>query len=186
MTSENIEKECRHKMETSIGVLQRELASIRTGRASAAVLDSVKIDYYGTETPIKQAANISIPESRMILIQPWDIKQLPEIEKAIQASDLGLTPANDGKIIRLTLPPLSEERRKELAKLVKKGGEESKIAVRNVRHEGVNHAKKLLKDKELSEDEEKKLLDRIQKITDEFIAKIDSVVADKEKEILEN
>lgn len=182
---DKIEQECLHKMETTLGVLKREVAGIRTGRASAAILDSIKVDYYGTLTPISQVATIAVPESRLITIQPWDAKMMPVIEKAIQSSDIGITPANDGKVIRLMLPPLSEERRKEIAKMVKKMGEDSKVAMRNVRREAMEHSKKRLKSKEMSEDDEHKLESRIQKITDGFITTIASVIAAKEKEILE-
>ncbi|MFQ5432023.1 MAG: ribosome recycling factor [Nitrospinota bacterium] len=182
---EKIEAECAHKMETTLGVLKRELAGIRTGRASAAILDSIKVDYYGTPTPISQVATVATPESRLITIQPWDANMIPVVEKAIQTSDIGITPANDGKLIRLAMPPLSEERRKEVAKLVKKMGEDNKIAIRNIRREGMEHSKKRLKDKEMSEDDEHKLESRIQKMTDDFIAQVDSVVAGKEKEIME-
>ncbi|GMT42694.1 MAG: ribosome-recycling factor [bacterium] len=183
---ERIEKESLHKMETTIGVLRRELAGIRTGRASAGILDSIKVDYYGTSTPIKQVASITVPDNRSISIQPWDAATLPLIEKAIQASDIGITPANDGKIIRLAMPPLSGERRKEIVKMVKKLGEDNKVAIRNIRRDGMDHAKKLLKAKEMSEDEERKLESRIQKLTNDFAAKVDSAISDKEKEILES
>lgn len=182
---DKIEQECLHKMETTLGVLKREVAGIRTGRASAAILDSIKVDYYGTLTPVSQVATIAVPESRLITILPWDIKMMPVIEKAIQSSDIGITPANDGKVIRLMLPPLSEERRKEIAKMVKKMGEDNKVAMRNVRREAMEHSKKRLKSKEMSEDDEHKLENRIQKLTDGFITTIASVIAAKEKEILE-
>ncbi len=182
---DKIEDECVHKMETTLNVLKREVAGIRTGRASAAILDTIKVDYYGTLTPIKQVATIATPESRLITIQPWDTKMIPVLEKALQASDIGINPANDGKVIRLTLPPLSEERRKEIVKMVKKMGEDNKIAIRNIRREGMEHSKKSLKSKEMSEDEEHKLESRIQKITDDFVAKIEAVIAAKEKEIME-
>ena len=182
---EKIEAECAHKMETTLGVLKRELAGIRTGRASAAILDSLKVDYYGTPTPINQVATVAAPESRLITIQPWDVSMIPVVEKAIQSSDIGITPANDGKLIRLAMPPLSEERRREIAKLVKKMGEDNKIAVRNIRREAMEHSKKRLKDKEMSEDDEHKMESRIQKMTNDFITQVDSIVAGKEKEIME-
>ena len=182
---DKIIEECKHKMETTVSVFQREVAGVRTGRASAGILDQIKVDYYGTETPIPQLATVSTPESNLITIQPWDAKMIPEIEKAIIKSDIGLTPANDGVVIRLVLPPMSEERRKEVVKMVKKMGEENKIAVRNVRRDAKEHAKKLLKNKEMSEDDERKMETEIQKLTDEYIARIDAVLESKEKEILE-
>jgi len=185
MVPEKIKEECRHKMEASLSVLHKETVGIRTGRASTALLESVKVDYYGSPTPISQMATIAAPEPQMITIQPWDISQIPIIEKAVMASDIGITPVNDGKMIRLVIPPMTEERRKELAKLVKKMGEENKVAMRNVRREGMERVKKLLKEKELSEDEEKKLEKEIQGITDEYIGKIDAVITAKEKEIME-
>ena len=172
-------------MDTTLGVLKRELAGIRTGRASAAILDSIKVDYYGTPTPVSQVATIAIPESRLITIQPWDASLIPVVEKAIMTSDIGITPANDGKMIRLNMPPLSEERRKEIVKMVKKMGEDNKIAIRNIRREAMEHSKKRLKDKEMSEDNEHDMESRIQKLTDDSIAQIGSIVAGKEKEIME-
>ncbi|MBI3793317.1 MAG: ribosome recycling factor [Nitrospinae bacterium] len=180
-----IEQECKQKMETTIALLQREVGGIRTGRASAGLLDSITADYYGTMTPIKQMATVSTPEPRTIVIQPWDISAMPAIEKAIKASDLGITPQNDGKVIRLNLPPLTEERRKEMVKMVRKIGEENKVALRNVRRESMDGVKKSLKNKEISEDDEKKTEARIQKLTDEYTAKVDAIVAHKEKEIME-
>lgn len=182
---EEILENLKKKMTSSLNVLQKELAGIRTGRASAGLLESISIDYYGTPTPINQAATIATPESRLITIQPWDISQLQVIEKAIQSSDIGINPSNNGKIIRLELPPMTEERRKELAKLAKKLGEESKIAIRNIRRDGMDTVKKRLKAKELSEDDEKGLEIEIQKITDGYVKDVDSSVASKEKEILE-
>lgn len=182
---DKIEADCTHKMEATLGVLKRELAGIRTGRASAAILDSIKVDYYGTPTPINQIATVAAPESRLITVQPWDAGMIPVVEKAIQSSDIGITPANDGKLIRLALPPLSEERRREIVKLVKKMGEDNKIAIRNIRREAMENSKKRLKDKEMSEDDEHKMESRIQKLTDDFVAQVDSAVAAKEKEIME-
>jgi ribosome recycling factor len=180
------EQECKQKMETTISLLQREMAGIRTGRASSGLLDTIQVDYYGTMTPLKAMATISTPEPRTILIQPWDVSAMPSIEKAIKASDLGITPQNDGKAIRLNLPPLTEERRKEMVKMIKKVGEENKVAIRNIRRESMDNVKRKLKNKEMSEDDEKKLEVRIQKLTDEFIAKVDSIVVHKEKEIMEH
>lgn len=173
------------KMNKAIGAFERDLSRVRTGRASAALLEGINVDYYGTFMPLNQVASVSIPESRLLTIQPWDIKILVDIEKAILKSDLGLTPSNDGKIIRVNVPALTEERRKELAKLVKKMGEECKVAVRNVRREAIEHLKSLKKAKEISEDDLFRLQDEIQKVTDDHIKKIDGIVADKEKEILE-
>lgn len=173
------------KMNKAIGAFERDLSRVRTGRASAALLEGINVDYYGTFMPLNQVASVSIPESRLLTIQPWDIKILADIEKAILKSDLGLTPSNDGKIIRVNVPALTEERRKELAKLVKKMGEECKVAVRNVRREAIEHLKDRKKAKEISEDDLFRLQDEIQKVTDDHIKKIEGIVADKEREILE-
>jgi len=173
------------RMQGAIDALKKEFASIRTGRASMALLDGIVIDYYGTPTPVQQLASLSIPESRQIAIQPWEQKLIPEIEKAIMKSDLGLTPMNDGKIIRINIPILTEERRKQLVKLVKKRAEESKIAVRNIRRDSNEGLKKLEKEEHVSEDEVKKEHDEIQKITDSFIKRIDELAEHKEKEIME-
>ncbi len=165
--------------------LKKDLASIRTGRASLALLDGIQIDYYGTMSPISQVATLGIPESRTITIQPWEPKLIPEIEKAILKSDLGLTPGNDGKTIRLAIPTLTEERRKQLVKVVKKRGEEAKIAIRNIRRDINDELKKTEKEKHLSEDDVKRFHDEIQKITDAYIQKVDDIVHHKEKEIME-
>ena len=172
-------------MQSAIDALKKEFAGIRTGRASMALLDGIVIDYYGTPTPVQQLASLTIPESRQIAIQPWEQKLIPEIEKAIMKSDLGLTPMNDGKTIRINIPILTEERRKQLVKLVKKRSEESKIAVRNIRRDSNEGLKKLEKDEHISEDEVKKEHDEIQKITDSFIKRIDELAEHKEKEIME-
>ena len=171
------------KMEKSLDVLLDEYASIRAGRANPHVLDKIKVDYYGTPTPIQQVANVSVPEARMIQIQPWEKKIIKDIEKAILMSDIGINPTNDGTVIRLVFPELTEDRRKELAKEVKKKGEEAKVAVRNVRRDG-NVAFKKLKGTEISEDEIKDLEDELQKITDKYVAKIDKMVEAKSKEIM--
>jgi ribosome recycling factor len=163
----------------------KEFASIRTGRASLALLDGIMVNYYDTLTPLQQLASLSIPESRQMAIQPWDPKAIPDIEKAILKSDLGLTPMNDGKMIRMNIPPLTEERRKQLVKIVKKKAEEAKVAVRNIRRDANEDLKKLEKEKHLSEDEVKKAQDEIQKITDSYITRVDDVLANKEKEIME-
>ena len=172
------------KMEKSINAMMDEFASIRAGRANPHVLDKIKVDYYGTPTPIQQVGNISVPEARMIVIQPWEKSLIKAIEKAIQASDLGINPSNDGSVIRLVFPELTEDRRKELAKDVKKKGEAAKVAVRNIRR-GANEAfKKQEKNNEISEDDLKDATEQIQKITDKAIEKIDKAVENKTKEIL--
>ena len=182
---QELRKKTSDRMQGAIDVLKKEFAGIRTGRASMALLDGIVIDYYGTPTPVQQLASLTIPESRQIAIQPWEQKLIPEIEKAIMKSDLGLTPMNDGKTIRINIPILTEERRKQLVKLVKKRAEESKIAVRNIRRDSNEELKKLEKDEHISEDEVKKEHDEIQKITDSFIKKIDELAEHKEKEIME-
>ena len=172
-------------MTRSIEVLKKDFASIRTGRASLSLLDGIFVNYFDTQTPLQQLATLSIPESRQITIQPWDQKIIPDIEKAILKSDLGLTPSNNGKIIRIIIPPLTEERRKQLVKAVKKKAEESKVAIRNIRRDTNDELKKLEKEKHLSEDETKKLHDEVQKVTDTYIVKVDEVLKHKEKEIME-
>ena len=176
--------EIKEKMNKSIENLKVKFAEVRAGRANPAILNKVKIDYYGTPTPINQVAGISIPEARMIVIQPWDVSVLKEIEKAILASDIGINPNNDGKVIRLTFPELTEERRKELVKDIKKIAEDAKVAVRNSRRDGIDIAKKLQKDGEMTEDELKQAENKIQKLTDESIAEIDKILQNKESEIL--
>lgn len=173
------------KMTKAIQAYTRELASIRAGRANASLLDRITVDYYGAPTPINQLAGVSVPEARLLVIQPYDKSVLGDIEKAILKSDLGLTPTNDGNIIRLSIPQLTEERRKDLVKLVKKEAEEAKIAVRNIRRDGNDDLKKLEKNGEITEDDQRGYADDIQKITDEYIAKVDALTKDKEKEILE-
>ncbi len=182
---EEILAELRDKMNKSINVLKRELSKIRTGRASTALLEDIMIECYDTEMPLKQVASISVPESRLILIQPWDKSIIGNIEKGILKSELGLTPVNDGKIIRVPIPPLTEERRKELVKLVKKVGEEIKVAIRNNRREANDMFKELKNEKEISEDDYRRALNEVQKITDEFIEKVNKLVNEKEKEIME-
>ncbi len=172
------------KMNKSLDSLMGELATIRAGRANPHVLDRIKIDYYGTPTPLQQVGNISVPEARMIVIQPWEKNLLKEIEKALQTSDLGINPTNDGNVIRLVFPELTEDRRKELAKEVKKKGENAKVAVRNIRRDANDAIKKMEKANEISEDELKTGEDKIQKMTDKMIEKIDSVVENKTKEIM--
>lgn len=172
------------KMQKSFNNLMEEFGSIRAGRANPHVLDKLRVDYYGTPTPIQQVANVSIPEARLIQIQPWEGKMLKEIEKAIQVSDLGINPTNDGKTIRLVFPELTEERRKELTKDVKKKGENAKVAVRNIRRDANDAFKKMGKSSDISEDEMKQLEEDVQKMTDKFIAEIDKSVEEKSKEIL--
>lgn len=174
------------RMHKAHEVLKKEFASIRTGRASLGILDGVQADYYGTPTPLNQVANLAVPDARTITIQPWEAKMLGAIEKAILASDVGITPTNDGKLIRLTMPPLTEERRQQIVKHAKKLAEDAKVACRNIRHDAINDLKKKSKDKEahISEDEVKKLQDEIQKLTDSHIRKIDELLAHKEKEIM--
>jgi ribosome recycling factor len=182
---QEIRKKATEKMNGAVEALKKDLVSIRTGRASLGLLDGLVIDYYGTLTPLSQAATLGIPDSRQITIQPWEPKLIPEIEKAILKSDLGLTPGNDGKTIRLIIPTLTEERRKQLVKVVRKRAEEAKIAVRNIRRDVIDELKKSEKEQHLSEDDVKKLQEEIQKITDSFIVKVDEVVHHKEKEIME-
>jgi ribosome recycling factor len=165
--------------------LKKEFASIRTGRASLALLDGIVVNYYGVSTPLQQLTSLSIPESRLIAIQPWDPKSIPDIEKAIMKSDLGITPVNDGRMIRIQIPPLTEERRKQLVKIVKKKAEETKVAIRNIRRDTNEEIKKIEKEKHLSEDDIKRFQEEIQKVTDSFIVKVDEVLNFKEKEIME-
>lgn len=174
----------RERMNKTISVLQQELSSLRAGRANPQVLDRIMVDYYGSPTPINQLGNISVPEPRMLVIAAWDNKAIPAIEKAIQKSDLGINPANDGKVIRLVFPELTEERRKDLVKVVRKKGEESKVAIRSIRRDANEQIKGQKKDNLLTEDDQKRLEDKIQKLTDELIKEIDRIIADKEKEIL--
>ena len=172
------------KMDKAVNMLSEKLAEVRAGRANPAILNKVKVDYYGTPTPINQMAGISVPEARLIVIQPWDISQLKEIEKAILASDIGINPNNDGKVIRLTFPELNEERRKEIVKDIKKMAEDAKVGVRNARREGIDEAKAQQKEGEITEDEEKQAETEIQKRTDNKIAEIDKILAKKEEEIM--
>jgi ribosome recycling factor len=181
----DILQELKEHMDKSIQTLQRDLNGIRTGRASTSLLDGIKLDYYGTPTPLNQIATISTPESRLITIQPWDTTVITEIEKAVQKSELGLNPMNDGKVIRITIPNLSEERRKELVRIVKKMVEESKITLRNHRMNINEKLKKMKNDKELSEDSYFKQHEEVQKVTDDYVAQCDKISAVKEKEILE-
>lgn len=172
------------KMEKTISVYQEKLSEVRAGRANPAILNKVKIDYYGTSTPINQVAGISIPEARLIVIQPWDASVLKEIERAILEADIGINPNNDGKVIRLSFPELTEERRKDLVKDIRKMAEEAKVAVRGVRREGIDEAKKLQKDGELTEDDLKQSETEIQKMTDTYVEEVDKILEIKEKEIM--
>ncbi|MDR4886467.1 ribosome recycling factor [Fredinandcohnia sp. QZ13] len=181
----NTLNQVKDKMSKAVQALSRELATVRAGRANPAILDKVSVDYYGAPTPLNQLASINVPEARMLVIQPYDKSVLGDMEKAIQKADLGLNPTNDGSIIRISIPPLTEERRRELVKVVKKYAEESKVAVRNVRRDGNDELKKLEKNGEITEDELRTLTDDVQKITDESINKIDSIAKEKEKEIME-
>ena len=175
----------KEKMAKTIAVLHRDLSSLRAGRANAQVLDRIMVDYYGTPTPVNQVGNISSPEARMLVITPYDPSVLNPLEKAIQKSDLGINPSNDGKCIRLIFPELTEERRKELAKTIQKKGEESKVAILSIRRDAIEQIKKAQKDSEITEDDRKKLEDQAQKLTDSHIKDIDKIVSDKQKEIME-
>lgn len=172
-------------MQKVIESFKKELSRIRTGRATPSLLDGLTVDYYGSPVPVNQIANISVPDARMIVIQPWEKNMIVAVEKAIQMSDLGLNPQNDGNLIRLPIPPLSEERRKEIFKNCKKIGEDNKIALRNVRRDANDKFKKAEKDKEITQDEEKKGLDNVQKITDRFVKDVDEILVKKEKEVME-
>lgn len=177
-------KETKPKMQSVIEDLRRKLAGVRTGRATTGLLDNIVVDYYGTPTPLNQMASVSIPEPQLLVVQPWDASQINEIEKAINTANLGINPSNDGKLIRLPIPPLNEERRRELAKQVHEIAEEHKIAVRNVRQSSNNELKKMLNEKEISEDNERIGLDEVQKLTDEHVKQVDELAKKKEEEIL--
>ena len=182
---EKIVKEVEAKMEKTLSALKTDLNKVRTGRASLALFDDIRIDYYGTPTPLNQMATLAVPEPRLITIQPWDPSIIGEIEKAILKSELGVTPASDGKIIRIVIPRLTEERRKELVKVVKKMSEGTKVAVRNIRREANEQLKGLEKNKKISQDQLRQWMDRVQTSTDKFIEKVEGVLSVKEKEILE-
>jgi ribosome recycling factor len=179
-----ISEDAKHRMDKSMEVLQKELASIRTGRASLSLLDHIRVDYYGTPTPLNQVANLAVPEPNLITVQPWETPMLEKIEKAIRSSDLDLNPSNDGKILRLPIPSLTEERRKSLVKQVGKIAEESRTAIRQVRRDVNDRLKKLLKDKSISEDDEKRALKEVQDLTDAHIKKVDDAVKKKEQELM--
>jgi ribosome recycling factor len=182
---ESIFQDTRESMEKSIVALKNELNRVRTGRASLSIFDDIRVDYYGTLTPLNQMASLSVPESRLINIQPWDVSIIKEIEKAILKSDLGLTPSNDGKLMRISIPALTEDRRKQLVKVVQKKGEEHKIAVRNIRRDSNDLLKGLKKDGDISEDDAFRAQDQVQKITDEHTKSMDEICKEKEQEILE-
>ena len=182
---EAVKKDAEERMEKALAALERDFSKLRTGRASTSLVDGLKVDYYGTPTPIGQLASVATPDSRTITIQPWDRGSFALVEKAILKSDLGLTPINDGKIIRIGIPPLTEERRKDLTKVSRKYGEETKVAIRNIRRDANDSLKKLEKDKVHSEDEIKKAQDAVQKLTDAYVAKVDQKCQAKEKEIME-
>lgn len=184
LTLRDVEAQNKSRMEKAIDDLRRELASVRTGRASVSLLDSVKIDYYGTPTPVNQVATLSVPDPSMIQLQPWDVSQIGAIEKAIRASDLGLNPMNDGKLIRIPIPTLTEERRREMVKHLHHVLEHHRVAVRNIRRDANEAIKKLLKDKKITEDEERKAHDDVQKMTDDYIKKIDELGKTKEKDVM--
>ena len=180
----DVEANAKSRMEKALGDLQHALSSIRTGRASVSIFDNVRVDYYGTATPLNQLANLHVPEPTMITIQPWDVSQIGVIEKAILTSGLGLNPANDGKIIRVPIPARTEERRKEIAKRLLGIAEDHRVSLRNIRRDANDHMKKLLKDKTISEDDERRGLDEMQKMTDGYVTKIDATAKAKEKEIM--
>ncbi len=180
----DVEGHAKARMDKVIAGMQHDMAGIRTGRATVGIFDNLKVDYYGTPTPINQVANLHVPEPTLITIQPWDVSQIGAIEKAIRTSDLGLNPANDGKLIRVPVPPLTEERRKEIVKRLHHVAEEHRVAARNIRRDANEHLKKLLKDKLISEDDERRALEDVQKMTDAYIGKIDEASKAKEKEIL--
>jgi ribosome recycling factor len=180
---QDLYKKTKDAMEGSLKAFTNELKRVRAGRASVTLLDPIRVNYYGSPTPVTQVASISIPESDLIVIQPWDVSILSEITKSIQKSDLGINPVNDGKVVRLKLPPMTEERRKDLVKQVKKLGEDAKIAIRNQRRDANEAVKKALKGKEISEDESKDGQDHVQKLTDEYVHKVDQTAVEKEKEI---
>ena len=184
-TVKEVEANLKARMDKAVSDLQHDMATIRTGRASLGILDHIRVDNYGTPTPLNQLANLHVPEPSLITIQPWNVSQIAAIEKAIRASDLGLNPANDGKIVRLPIPPLTEERRKELVKRLHAIAEHHRVSIRNIRRDGNENVKKLAKDKKITEDDEKRTFDEVQKLTDGYMLKVDQAAKIKEKEILE-
>lgn len=185
MTKNEILKDAATRMKKSVDMIQDEMRKIRTGRASTALLDHLKVEYYGNPTPLNQVATVSVADARTLAVAPWDKSITSTVEKAILESDLGLNPVTAGEVIRIPLPPLTEERRVEMTKLVKSEGEDGKVAIRNIRRDANNHLKELLKNKEIAEDEEKKALEETQKLTDKHVAQVDEIVAEKEAEIME-
>ena len=181
-----IQANCEEKMKKNVSALKDEFDMLRTGRASSAIFDKIRVYCYGEQTPLNQVASVSIPEARLVVIQPWDKSLITEIEKAVLQSDLSVNPSNDGKVIRISIPPLTEERRKDLAKKAKNMAEQSRVSIRNIRREGIDETKKLQKDGQISEDQLKTAEDSFQKVTDSFIAEINKILEQKEKEILEN
>jgi ribosome recycling factor len=184
MSVQDVIKDTKPKMEAVVEDFKRKLSNVRTGRATVGLLDAVHVDYYGTSTPLQQMASVAVPEPQLITVQPWDISQLNAVEKAIIGANLGLTPSNDGKVIRLPVPPLNDERRKQLAKQVNEIAEDHRVAVRNVRHASNDSLKKLLKDKLVSEDDERGGLEEVQKLTNSYIGKIDELAKNKEQEVM--
>jgi ribosome recycling factor len=183
--TEDVVKELKARIDKTLDDLRKDLAKIRTGRASTSILDGIMVDYYGTPTPLNGVATLSVPEPRLIVIKPWEKAQLKVIEKALKEANLGITPMNDGEVIRLPMPAMTEERRKEIAKQVRAKGEEHKVAIRNVRRDANERLKGMLKDKKITEDDNKRTTDKVQKETDGGVAKVDEVVAKKEKEVME-
>ena len=184
MSVDSVTNDTKPKMEAVVEDFKRKLSNVRTGRATVGLLDTVMVDYYGTPTPLNQMASVAVPEPQLLTVQPWDMSQLGAVEKDIIAANLGLNPSNDGKMIRLPVPPLNEERRKQLAKQVHEIAEEHRIAIRNIRHASNDALKKMLKDKEISEDDERSGLEKVQKATNDFIAKLDELSKNKEQEIM--
>jgi ribosome recycling factor len=184
MANEDVVKELKSRIDKTLDDLKKELAKVRTGRASAAILDGIRVDFYGTPTPLNGVASVNVPEPRLITIKPWDKGVLKDIEKAIREANLGINPMNDGEIIRLPFPPLTEERRKDIAKQVKSKGEEHKVAIRNIRRDSNEVLKAQLKDKKITEDDNKRLQEKVQKETDAGVAEVDKIVAAKEKEVM--
>jgi len=182
---DEIYADAEERMKKAVAAYQRELSSLRAGRATPTLLDRIEVDYYGTLTPLNQLAGVTAPEPRLLVVQPWDKQSLPEVEKAIMKSDLGLTPSNDGNVIRLTIPELTEERRKDLVKFVKKKAEEGRVAIRNIRRDANDSIKQLEKESEISEDESKRAQNEIQELTDERIKEVEQVLEAKEKEVME-
>jgi len=182
---QNVIPGAEERMKKTTANLKDGFATLRTGRASPALFDKLRVDYYGEKTPLNQVANISVPEARLIVIQPWDKNVIGEIEKAIRSSELSLNPSNDGKVIRISVPPLTEERRKDLVKLARNQAEQSRVAIRNIRRDGIDELKKMLKDSSITEDDESKSSAELQKLTDNYISQVNQVLEEKEKEIME-